>query len=44
MFTVDDLSVRDAMLDLLEAAVASMSQDLEGLLRELTAPRSEPAY
>lgn len=34
-FTVDELLIRDAMLDILRAQVSRMSQDLERRLREL---------
>lgn len=41
-YTIEDLNARDAMLDLLEARVASMNQDLQLLLDEL-AHRTGPA-
>jgi hypothetical protein len=36
-YTVEELEVRDAMLDLLEASIALMSEDLRMLLQELPA-------
>jgi hypothetical protein len=36
-YTIDDLRARDAMLDLLEARVALLNQDLQSLLREVAA-------
>jgi hypothetical protein len=44
VYTVEDLEVRDAMLDLLEASIALMSRDLRVLLEELLErPPARPA-
>lgn len=38
-YTADDLQARDSLLDLLEATIARMTEDLEALMREVQALR-----